>query len=141
MNSYFLGNLSDERYQDGPALTDKVYYPRFYRKVKETDHGNWTQYTAIVIPDGAAKSKLASDVWGDVDDADVSLNDFDNMNHPGDASSISEIVKDAKEKNIPVEYMDVIFNIRGQEVKRGSTDLRNLPTGVYIINGKKYFVK
>jgi hypothetical protein len=63
------------------------------------------------------------------------------MNHPGDASSISEIIKDAKEKNIPVEYMDVIFNIRGQEVKRGSTDLRNLPTGVYIINGKKYFVK
>ena len=141
MNSYFLGNVSDKRADGTVHLADKVYYPRFYRKVTESSHGNWTQYTAIVIPDGIAKSKLTSDVWGDVDDADVSLNDFDNMNHPGDASSISEIVKDAKEKNIPVEYMDVIFNIRGQEVKRGSTDLRNLPTGVYIINGKKYFVK
>ena len=146
MNSYFLGNISDERI-DGTSQSQtlnevKKYWPRFYRRVNASaNYNNWTQYTAIVIPDGAAKSKLASDVWGDVDDADVSLNDFDNMNHPGDASSISEIIKDAKEKNIPVEYMDVIFNIRGQEVKRGSTDLRNLPTGVYIINGKKYFVK
>ena len=49
--------------------------------------------------------------------------------------------QEAKEKNLPVEYMDVIFNIKGQEVKRGSTDLQNLPTGVYIVNGKKYFVK
>ena len=146
MNSYFLGNISDERI-DGTSQSQtlnevKKYWPRFYRRANASaKYNNWTQYTAIVIPDGIAKSKLASDVWGDVDDADVSLNDFDNMNHPGDASSISEIVKDAKEKNIPVEYMDVIFNIRGQEVKRGSTDLRNLPTGVYIINGKKYFVK
>ena len=141
MNSYFLGNVSDERFDGTIHMHDKVYYPRFYRKVKETTHGNWTQYTAIVIPDGAAKSKLASDVWGDVDDADVSLDDFDNLNHPGDVNSIQEVLKDAKEKNLPVEYMDVIFNIKGQEVKRGSTDLRNLPTGVYIVNGKKYFVK
>lgn len=145
MNAYFLGNVSDERYGEytNPMDANSKYYPRFYRRVKANpDYNNWTQYTAVILPDGTAKSKLQAAVWDEVDEgADVSLNDFGNISNPGDVTSIQEVLKDAKEKNLPVEYMDVIFNIKGQEVQRGSTDLRNLPTGVYIVNGKKYFVK
>ena len=145
MNAYFLGNVSDERYGEdtNPMDATKKYYPRFYRRVNaNAKYNNWTQYTAVILPDGTAKSKLQAAVWDEVDEgADVSLNDFENISNPGDVTSIQEVLKDAKEKNLPVEYMDVIFNIKGQEVQRGSTDLRNLPTGVYIVNGKKYFVK
>ena len=147
MNAYFLGNLSDERYGTGndanPMDMTKKYYPRFYRRVNaNATHNNWTQYTAVILPDNPAQAKLMSDVWDEADDgADVSLNDFWNIGNPGEVTSIQDVLQEAKEKNMPVEYMDVIFNIRGQEVKRGSTDLQNLPTGVYIVNGKKYFVK
>ena len=145
MNAYFLGNKSDERYGENtnPIDANKKYYPRFYRRVNaNATYNNWTQYTAVILPDKPAQAKLMSDVWDETDDgADVSLNDFGNIGNPGDVTSIQEVLQEAKEKNMPVEYMDVIFNIRGQEVKRGSTDLQNLPTGVYIVNGKKYFVK
>ena len=142
LNAYFLGNVSDERNDGTIHLNDKVYYPKFYRKVKETDHGNWTQYTAVILPNEPAMSKLQADVWDEADEgADVCLNDFENIGNPGDVTSIQDVLQEAKEKSMPVEYMDVIFNINGKEVKRGSTDLQNLPTGVYIVNGKKYFVK
>ena len=144
MNAYFLGNLSDERYDGAnPKDANKKYYPRFYRRVNaNATYNNWTQYTAVILPNNPAQAKLMSDVWDEADDgADVSLNDFGNIGNPGDVTSIQDVLQEAKEKNMPVEYMDVIFNIRGQEVKRGSTDLQNLPTGVYIVNGKKYFVK
>lgn len=142
LNAYFLGNVSDERNDGTIHLNDKVYYPKFYRKVKETDHGNWTQYTAVILPNEPAMSKLQADVWDEADEgANVCLNDFGNIGNPGDVTSIQDVLQEAKEKSMPVEYMDVIFNINGQEVKRGSTDLQNLPTGVYIVNGKKYFVK
>ena len=145
MNAYFLGNVSDERFDgsENPMNANGKYYPRFYRRVKaNTNYNNWTQYTAVILPDEPAQAKLMSDVWDETDNgADVRLNDIWNIGNPGDVTSIQEVLQEAKEKNMPVEYMDVIFNIRGQEVKRGSTDLQNLPTGVYIVNGKKYFVK
>ncbi len=145
MNAYFLGNVSDDRIDGStnPMNANEKYYPRFYRRVNaNTSHNNWTQYTAVILPDKPAQAKLMSDVWDEADGGvDVCLNDFGNIGNPSDATSIQDVLKEAKQKNVPVEYMDVIFNIRGQEVKRGSTDLRNLPTGVYIVNGKKYFVK
>lgn len=145
MNAYFLGNVSDERFDgsENPMNANGKYYPRFYRRVKaNTNYNNWTQYTAVILPDEPAMSKLQADVWDEADEgADVCLNDFENIGNPGDVTSIQDVLQEAKEKSMPVEYMDVIFNINGKEVKRGSTDLQNLPTGVYIVNGKKYFVK
>lgn len=34
-----------------------------------------------------------------------------------------------------------VFNLNGQLVRRGSTDVSGLPSGIYIVNGKKVFVK
>lgn len=34
-----------------------------------------------------------------------------------------------------------VFNLNGQLVRSGSTDVSNLPSGIYIVNGKKVFVK
>ena len=40
-----------------------------------------------------------------------------------------------------MKYVDIVVSINGQVVRRGSTSLEGLPRGMYIINGKKYFVK
>lgn len=34
-----------------------------------------------------------------------------------------------------------VFNLNGQLVRNGSTDVSGLPSGIYIVNGKKVFVK
>ena len=34
-----------------------------------------------------------------------------------------------------------VFNLNGQLVRSGSTDVSDLPSGIYIVNGKKVFVK
>lgn len=34
-----------------------------------------------------------------------------------------------------------VFNLKGQLVRSGSTDVSGLPSGIYIVNGKKVFVK
>lgn len=34
-----------------------------------------------------------------------------------------------------------VFNLNGQLVRSGSTDVSGLPSGIYIVNGKKVFVK
>lgn len=34
-----------------------------------------------------------------------------------------------------------VFNLNGQLVRSGSTDISGLPSGIYIVNGKKVFVK
>ncbi|MBP5569752.1 MAG: hypothetical protein J6X46_01815, partial [Prevotella sp.] len=51
------------------------------------------------------------------------------------------LIEKAQEAGAKVEYMDIVVSINGQVVRRGSTSLEGLPKGMYIINGKKYFVK
>ena len=34
-----------------------------------------------------------------------------------------------------------VFNLNGQLVRSGSTDVSGLPSGIYIVNAKKVFVK
>ena len=34
-----------------------------------------------------------------------------------------------------------VYNLNGQIIRANTDDLSNLPKGVYIVNGKKYFVK
>ena len=38
-------------------------------------------------------------------------------------------------------YAQKVYNIFGQVVRAGSTDLEGLPAGLYIVNGKKYMVR
>ena len=51
-----------------------------------------------------------------------------------------QIVADAVKKGQKVEKVNVIVNINGQVVRQG-TDVKGLPRGLYIVNGKKYMVK
>ena len=133
--AYFLGVASGTK------------YPQFFREVNTNSSrttGLWKQYTAIIQPNagaaaweaenlnqptGSAGAKGMSMLFGDFGDAEEVTPD-----------AIEEIIADAEEKGQQVERMNIIVNINGQVVRQG-TEVNGLPTGIYIVNGKKYFVK
>lgn len=133
--AYFLGVASGAK------------YPQFFREISRNSSrttGLWKQYTAIIQPDagaaaweaknlnqptGSAGAKGMSMLFGDFGDAEEVTPD-----------AIEEIIADAEEKGQQVERMNIIVNINGQVVRQG-TEVNGLPTGIYIVNGKKYFVK
>lgn len=133
--AYFLGVASGTK------------YPQFFREVSKNSSrttGLWKQYTAIIQPNagaaaweaenlnqptGSAGAKGMSMLFGDFGDAEEVTPD-----------AIEEIIADAEEKGQQVERMNIIVNINGQVVRQG-TEVNGLPTGIYIVNGKKYFVK
>ena len=135
-NAYFLSRKSTE------------YYTHFFREIapmtgREAGHGLWTRYSAVLVPNEAALAGIEAGVEsGQSSGAKAVEMLFDEAySHFYDATAIEEIVEDAKEKGQKVEYMDVVVSIDGKVVRRGNTSLQGLPSGLYIVNGKKYFVK
>ena len=135
-NAYFLSRKSTE------------YYTHFFREIapmtgREAGHGLWTRYSAVLVPNEAALAGIEAGVEpGQASGAKAVEMLFDEAySHYYDATAIEEIVEEAKEKGQKVEYMDVVVSIDGKVVRRGDTSLQGLPSGLYIVNGKKYFVK
>ena len=130
-------------------------YPRYFREVRteaKRESGNkagkWSLYSAVVYPDASSLGHggLESMIDGEAAGAkgiDFAMFDFGNLAdvEPSETTTVEKIVEDAKKSNVPVQYMNVVFNINGQIVRGDTKDMENLPKGVYIVNGKKYFVK
>lgn len=138
-NAYFLGRR-------GTAL------PKYYREVADDPEdgkpstrtgGVWTQFTAIVIPNDAAVAGIESELDGKT----ASSKGFDMAFDEGFLGEIIEqddvvtLIEKAQEEGAKVEYMDIVVSINGEVVRRGTTSIEGLPKGIYIVNGKKYFVK
>ena len=143
----FIGNVKEEEeakripygaYFLGTARNET--YPRFWRETK-TDNTAWSQYAAIVIADEAFERKYfeipEGGAW--VKGFDFVMDGFESPD--GEALSIENIVEDAKTKNLPVQYMNIVYDMDGQMIRKGDAELGDLPSGIYIVNGKKYLVK
>ena len=135
-NAYFLSRKSTE------------YYTHFFREIapmtgREAGHGLWTRYSAVVIPNAAAIAGIEAGVEPEQASGAKAVEMlFDEAySQYYDATAIEEIVEDAKEKGQKVEFLNVVVSIDGKVVRRGDTSLQGLPSGLYIVNGKKYFVK
>lgn len=134
--AYFLGVASGAK------------YPQFFRETSKNTartKGLWKQYTAILQPNSAAEAwekenlnqgsgsssgaKGMSMLFGNFGDAEETTPD-----------AIEEIIAEAEQNGQPVERMNIIVNINGQVMRQG-TDVTGLPSGMYIVNGKKYLVK
>jgi hypothetical protein len=105
--------------------------------------GFWTMYTAIVTPNQNALDGLEAELDGRTQQAkgtDMVFNEGF-LTDVVDQDEVVTLIENAKEEGAKVEYMDIVVSINGQVVRRGSTSLEGLPKGIYIINGKKYFVK
>lgn len=123
-------------------------WPKFYREMADDKRTNatggfWTQYTAVVTPNAAALAGLEAQLDGKTQQAKGSDMVFDEgfLNNVISQDEATTLIENAKEEGAKVEYMDIVVSINGQVVRRGSTSLEGLPKGIYIINGKKYFVK
>lgn len=136
--AYFLGTKAGEN------------YPKFFREMREDQtpraKGVWNQFTAVIIPNAAALAGLEAELDGKepaVSGAKIAYNEdyfvFDDIPH-GIATLIEKIEKE-EGKAPNVEYMDIVVSIDGKIVSRDKTTFEGLPKGVYIINGKKYYVK
>lgn len=142
-NYTFIGNVGPKTkipygaYFLGTAPGDT--YPKYWRETSETNTA-WSQYAAIVLADAEFEKTLfgiEGDNW--VKSFNFIMDGYESPD--GEALSIDNVIADAKEKNIPVKYMNIVYDFNGQIVRKGDASLENLPTGMYIVNGKKYLVK
>lgn len=140
--AYFLGT---------PA---GAIYPKYFRQRSNNPNrstGLWTQYSAIILPNAAALAGLETELGGvttsgsgtpGAKNHDIAFDEkyfFIDDTPQGIATLIEKIEKE--EGKADVEYMDIVVSIDGKIVSRDKTTFEGLPKGVYIINGKKYFVK
>ena len=139
----FIGNVGSKTkipygaYFLGTAPGDT--YPKYWRETSETNTA-WSQYAAIVIADATFEKALfgiEGDNW--VKSFNFIMDGYESPD--GEALSIDNVIADAKEKDVPVKYMNIVYDFNGQIVRKGDASLENLPTGMYIVNGKKYLVK
>ena len=124
----------------------KSYYPKYYRKSKENESKpSWSQYSAIIRPDATALESIEQYIVAK-SNASTSVNGFDVKFGEWETVSpteIKEIVSEAEKKGQEVKemHLNVVFNVNGQVVRTGTPSVEGLPSGMYIVNGKKYMVK
>ena len=130
--SYFLG------------VEGSNHYPKYYRQTASHTYnecstkGFWSQFTAIIIPDEAAKAwENGTTPASGAKSINVDFCEVEMV----DATTIKKVVEDAEERGENVKYMNVIVTIDGKVVRRDTTSIEGLPSGIYIVNGKKYLVK
>lgn len=126
----FIGNYDNTKtlqqysyyyYSDDNETT---YKNGFYKWIAPNS-GTWTPYTACVLmnKDNGANAKPAISYY---------LENFD-----GETTAIGTLPTIA----LPHKQEDKIYTIMGQEIQQGTLNLKTLPKGVYISNGKKYIVR
>ena len=119
-------------------------YPKYYRKSKGGVK-KWSQYSAIIRPEADGRANIEDFVKpyvGNTSNAkafDVEFGEWEIV----DVTEIRDILADAEQKGLEVKkaHLNVVFNIKGQVVREGTPTVEGLPSGMYIVNGKKYMVK
>ena len=139
-NAYFLGRKTGQ-------------LPKFYRETADDpapgqastrSGGAWTQFTAIVIPNEAALNVIEMGISAKAQSKGFEMlfnEDFEGTYIDDEDEGVVTAIEEAKKAGADVKYVDIVVSINGQVVRRGSTSIEGLPKGMYIINGKKYFVK
>ena len=128
-------------------------YPKYFRQMSNKPNrstGLWTQYSAIITPNQAALDGLETDLdrssgsnAPQAKSHDIAFDEpfFVEEFGPQGITTLIEKIEKEEGKAPEVEYMDIVVSIDGKIVSRDKTTFEGLPKGVYIINGKKYYVK
>lgn len=127
----FIGNYDKDKhlqqysyyYYSGDNETQ--YKNGFYKWIK-SGSGTWTPYTACVLmnKDNGANAKPSISYY---------LESIDGQTTAIDTLPVMPAVHDMQQGKI--------YTITGQLVQQGTINLKALPQGVYIVNGKKYIVR
>lgn len=138
--AYFLGTAKN------------ATYPKYWREIAPDDEprttGIWSQYAAVIIPNTAALKGLEKELGNTSTTSQAKSHPiaFDEEyfileDTPLGIATLIEKIEKEEGKAPEVEYMDIVVSIDGKIVSRDKTTFEGLPKGVYIINGKKYYVK
>lgn len=127
----FIGNYDNNKhlqqysyyYYSGDNETQ--YKNGFYKWIK-SGSGTWTPYTACVLmnKDNGANAKPSISYY---------LESIDGQTTAIDTLPVMPAVHDMQQGKV--------YTITGQLVQQGIINLKALPQGVYIVNGKKYIVR
>jgi hypothetical protein len=127
----FIGNYAKDKhlqqysyyYYSGDNETQ--YKNGFYKWIK-SGSGTWTPYTACVLmnKDNGANAKPSISYY---------LESIDGQTTAIDTLPVMPAVHDMQQGKV--------YTITGQLVQQGIINLKALPQGVYIVNGKKYIVR
>ena len=127
----FIGNYDKNKhlqqysyyYYSGDNETQ--YKNGFYKWIK-SGSGTWTPYTACVLmnKDNGANAKPSVSYY---------LESIDGQTTAIDTLPVMPAVHDMQQGKV--------YTITGQLVQQGTINLKALPQGVYIVNGKKYIVR
>lgn len=127
----FIGNYDKNKhlqqysyyYYSGDNETQ--YKNGFYKWIK-SGSGTWTPYTACVLmnKDNGANAKPSISYY---------LESIDGQTTAIDTLPVMPAVRDMQQGKV--------YTITGQLVQQGIINLKALPQGVYIVNGKKYIVR
>ena len=127
----FIGNYKNAKplqqfsyyYYSGDNETQ--YKNGFYKWIK-SGSGIWTPYTACVLmnKDNGANAKPSISYY---------LESIDGQTTAIDTLPVMPAVHDMQQGKV--------YTITGQLVQQGIINLKALPQGVYIVNGKKYIVR
>lgn len=127
----FIGNYENAKplqqfsyyYYSGDNETQ--YKNGFYKWIK-SGSGIWTPYTACVLmnKDNGANAKPSISYY---------LESIDGQTTAIDTLPVMPAVHDMQQGKV--------YTITGQLVQQGIINLKALPQGVYIVNGKKYIVR
>ena len=127
----FIGNydknkhLQQYSYYYYSGDNESTYKNGFYKWIA-SNSGIWTPYTACVLmnKDNGANAKPSVSYY---------LESIDGQTTAIDTLPVMPAVHDMQQGKV--------YTITGQLVQQGALDLKALPQGVYIVNGKKYIVR
>jgi len=127
----FIGNydknkhLQQYSYYYYSGDNESTYKNGFYKWIA-SNSGTWTPYMACVLmdKDNGANAKPAISYY---------LESIDGQTTAIDTLPVMPAVRDMQQGKV--------YTIMGQLVQQGTINLKALPQGVYIVNGKKYIVR
>ena len=127
----FIGNYDKNKHLQQYSYyyysgDDETRYKNGFYKWIASNSGTWTPYTACVLmnKDNGANAKPSISYY---------LESIDGQTTAIDTLPVMPAVHDMQQGKV--------YTITGQLVQQGTINLKALPQGVYIVNGKKYIVR
>ena len=127
----FIGNYDKNKHLQQYSYyyysgDDETRYKNGFYKWIASNSGTWTPYTACVLmnKDNGANAKPSISYY---------LESIDGQTTAIDTLPVMPAVRDMQQVKV--------YTITGQLVQQGIINLKALPQGVYIVNGKKYIVR
>ncbi|WP_315578894.1 leucine-rich repeat protein [Hoylesella oralis] len=128
----FIGNYDKTKHLPAPSYyyysgKDVSQFANAFYKWTAANSGTWTPYTACVVldKDNGANAKPMVSFFSKEDNSPTGINSV----------SAGKGISDRQ----PAD--NKVYNMNGQVVCSGNVNLKNLPKGIYIVNGKKYIVR